>query len=192
VLGIQVMAWIKPRSGQKKSAACRRKRFTEFARLYARSKPVNLNTAWSLGRQFFGENGIRAAMYLQALTGNTLSPGATASADSAGEFGTHDLSLPKPTGRTGRESPGKYQAPALLAHFKMAGGDCSAGKADKGEMTVDEYNHIIGNLPGNPPPNIKMVIVHTSNPIMTHPDVNTNIKAFKKLDFSVVILLSPG
>ncbi|MGA7844213.1 MAG: molybdopterin-dependent oxidoreductase, partial [Dehalococcoidales bacterium] len=42
----------------------------EFARLYARSKPVNLNTAWSLGRQFFGENGIRAAMYLQALTGN--------------------------------------------------------------------------------------------------------------------------
>ena len=42
---------------------------TEFARLYARSKPVNLNTAWSLGRQFYGENGIRAAMYLQALTG---------------------------------------------------------------------------------------------------------------------------
>jgi anaerobic dimethyl sulfoxide reductase subunit A len=48
---------------------------TEFARLYARSKPVNLNTAWSLGRQFFGENGIRAAMYLQALTGKHFDPG---------------------------------------------------------------------------------------------------------------------
>jgi len=48
----------------------------EFARLYARSKPVNLNTAWSLGVSFFGENGIRAAMYLQALTGNTMSPAA--------------------------------------------------------------------------------------------------------------------
>jgi anaerobic selenocysteine-containing dehydrogenase len=53
-------------------------------------------------------------------------------------------------------------------------------------MTVDEYNRIIGNAPGNPPPNIKMLILQSSNPIMTHPDVNTNIKAFKKLDFSVV------
>jgi anaerobic dimethyl sulfoxide reductase subunit A len=158
---------------------------TEFARLYARSKPVNLNTAWSLGRQFFGENGIRAAMYLQALTGNTLSPGATSSADSAGEFGTHDLSLPKPTVDWQRK-PGTYQSPALLAHFKWPEAIVLREKLDKGEMTVDEYNHIIGNLPGNPPPNIKMVIVHTSNPIMTHPDVNTNIKAFKKLDFSVV------
>jgi len=42
----------------------------------------------------------------------------------------------------------------------MAGGDCSARKAGQSEMTVNEYNHIIGNLPGNPPPNIKMVIVH--------------------------------
>ena len=72
------------------------KTITEFARLYARSKPVNLNTAWSLGRQFFGENGIRAAMYLQALTGNTLTPGATASAETSCEFGQHELSLPKP------------------------------------------------------------------------------------------------
>jgi anaerobic selenocysteine-containing dehydrogenase len=31
-----------------------------------------------------------------------------------------------------------------------------------------------------------MVILSTTNPIMTHPDINTNIKAFKKLDFSVV------
>ena len=158
---------------------------TDFARLYARSKPVNLNTAWSLGRQFFGENGIRAAMYLQALTGNTLSPGATASAESAGEFGQHEPSLVKPTIDWQRK-PGKYQSPALLAHFKWPEAIVLREKLDKGEMSVDEYNHIIGNLPGNPPPNIKMVIVHTSNPIMTHPDVNTNIKAFKKLDFSVV------
>jgi len=157
----------------------------EFARLYARSKPVNLNTAWSLGRQFFGENGIRAAMYLQALTGNTLAAGATASAESAGEFGQHEPSLVKPTIDWQRK-PGKYQSPALLAHFKWPEAIVLREKLDNGEMSVEEYNHIIGNLPGNPPPNIKMVIVHTSNPIMTHPDVNTNIKAFKKLDFSVV------
>jgi len=157
----------------------------EFARLYARSKPVNLNTAWSLGRQFFGENGIRAAMYLQALTGNTLAAGATASAESAGEFGQHEPSLVKPTIDWQRK-PGKYQSPALLAHFKWPEAIVLREKLDKGEMCVGAYNHIIGNLPGNPPPNIKMVIVHTSNPIMTHPDINTNIKAFKKLDFSVV------
>ena len=158
---------------------------TEFARLYARSKPVNLNTAWSLGRQFFGENGIRAAMYLQALTGNTLTPGATASAETSCEFGQHELSLPKPV-VDWQKKPGTYQAPALLAHFKWPEAIVLREKLDKGEMTVDEYNHIIGNTPGNPPPNIKMLILQSSNPIMTHPDVNTNIKAFKKLDFSVV------
>jgi anaerobic dimethyl sulfoxide reductase subunit A len=31
-----------------------------------------------------------------------------------------------------------------------------------------------------------MIILSSTNPIMTHPDVNTNIQAFKKLDFVVV------
>ncbi|MGA7844548.1 MAG: molybdopterin-dependent oxidoreductase [Dehalococcoidales bacterium] len=158
---------------------------TEFARLYARSKPVNLNTAWSLGRQFFGENGIRAGMYLQALTGNTMSPGATASSDSAGEFGVHESSLPKPFVDWQR-APATYQAPILLAHFKWPEAIVLREKLDKGEMTVEEYNRIIGNPPGNPPPNIKIIIISGSNPLMTHPDVNTNIKAFKKLGFIAV------
>jgi len=158
---------------------------TEFARLYARSKPVNLNTAWSLGRQFFGENGIRAAMYLQALTGNTLTPGATASAETSCEFGQHQPSLPKPV-VDWQKKPGTYQAPALLAHFKWPEAIVLREKLDNGEISVEEYNRIIGNTLGNPTPNIKMLILQTSNPIMTHPDVNTNIKAFKKLDFSVV------
>ena len=38
-----------------------------FARLYARSKPVNLNTAWTLGRQFYGENG--SGLPVQRFTG---------------------------------------------------------------------------------------------------------------------------
>ena len=59
-------------------------------------------------------------------------------------------------------------------------------KLDKGEMTKDEYNRTIGNTPGNATPNIKMMILSSTNPLMTHPDVNTNIRAFKKLDFLVV------
>ena len=158
---------------------------TEFARLYARSKPVNLNTAWSLGRQFYGENGIRAAMYLQALTGNTLSPGGTASAEAACEFGQHPPTIPKPI-VDWQKIPGKYQAPALLAHFKWPEAIDLREKLDKGEMTEAEYNRIIGNTPGNPTPDIKMLILQQSNPVMTHPDINTNIRAFKKLEFSVV------
>jgi anaerobic dimethyl sulfoxide reductase subunit A len=157
----------------------------EFARLYARSKPVNLNTSWSLGRQFYGENGIRAAMYLQALTGNTLSRGGTASAETACEFGQHDPSLAKPT-VDWQKIPGTYKAPQLMAHFKWPEAIDLREKLDKGGMTVEEYNRTIGNAPGNPPPNIKMLILQSSNPVMTHPDVNTNIRAFKKLDFCVV------
>ena len=158
----------------------------EFARLYARSKPVNLNTAWSLGRQFWGENGIRAGMYLQALTGNTMSPGATASSDSAGEFGVHESSLPTPFVDWQR-APATYQAPVLLAHFKWPEAIVLREKLDNGEMSVDEYNRVIGNAPGNPSPDIKMLVITSTNPLMTHPDINTNIKAFKKLGFIAVI-----
>jgi anaerobic dimethyl sulfoxide reductase subunit A len=158
---------------------------SEFARLYARSKPVNLNTSWALGRQFFGENGIRAAMYLQALTGNTLAPGGTASAETASEFGQHEQSIPKPV-VDWQKKPGTYKAPQLMTHFKWPEAIDLREKVDNGEMTIEEYNRIIGNTPGNPPPNIKMLILQTSNPVMTHPDVNTNIRAFKKLDFCVV------
>ena len=158
---------------------------TEFARLYARSKPVNLNTAWSLGRQFFGENGIRAAMYLQALTGNTMSPGGTASAETSCEFGQHEPTIPKPT-VDWQKKPGTYQTPSLMAHFKWPEAVVLREKLDNGEISTAEYNRVIGNAPGNPAPNIKILILQTSNPVMTHPDVNTNIKALKKLEFSVV------
>ena len=157
----------------------------EFARLYARSKPVNLNTAWTLGRQFWGENGIRAAMYLQALTGNTLTPGGTASAETATYFGLHEPLVPKPIVDWNR-APGIYESPILLAHFKWPEAIVLREKLDKNEISVEEYNRTIGNTPENPPPNIKIIILSGSNPLMTHPDVNTNIKAFKKLEFIVV------
>jgi anaerobic dimethyl sulfoxide reductase subunit A len=140
---------------------------------------------WSLGRQFYGENGIRAAIYLQALTGNTLTPGGTASAETACEFGRHSLSLPKPF-IDWQRAPGRYQAPVLMTHFKWPEAIVLREKLDKGEMNIDQYNNAIGNAPGNPAPNIKMIVLSSSNPAMTHPDVNTNIKALKKLDFLVV------
>ena len=157
-----------------------------FARLYARSKCVNLNTAWSLGRQFWGENGIRAGMYLQALTGNTIRMGGSASAESAGEFGVHqqDISVPFVDWR---RAPATYPTPVLLAHFKWPEAIVLREKLDNGEISTEEYNRNIGNPSGNPPPNIKMLVITSTNPLMTHPDINTNIRAFKKLGFIAVI-----
>jgi anaerobic dimethyl sulfoxide reductase subunit A len=139
-----------------------------------------------LGRQFWGENGIRAAMYLQALTGNTISIGGTASADSAGEFGVHESSIPKPFVDWQRK-PGIYRAPVLLALMKWPESIVLHEKMEKGEISEEEYGNSIGHVPGDPLPNIKMMILSTSNPLSTHPDINTNIRAFKKLECLVVI-----
>jgi len=75
-----------------------------------------------------------------------MSPGATASSDSAGEFGVHESSVPKPFVDWQR-APATYQAPILLAHFKWPEAIVLREKLDNGEMSVDEYNRIIGNPP---------------------------------------------
>jgi anaerobic selenocysteine-containing dehydrogenase len=83
-----------------------------FARLYAKSKPVNLNVALSLGRQFYGENGSRASMYLQALTGNTMIPGGNAVAESGLWWGSSGGPMPYVNWHT---TLGSYEPPVLLA-----------------------------------------------------------------------------
>ncbi len=58
-------------------------------------------------------------------------------------------------------------------------------KLDKGELSKEAYNNAIGNTPGNPLPNIQMVILESNNHLSTLPDVNSNIRALKKVDFVV-------
>jgi len=52
---------------------------------------------------------------------------------------------------TGRENPNISIAGAA-GSFQMAEAIVLREKLDSGEMTVDEYNRIIGNTPENPPP----------------------------------------
>lgn len=87
----------------------------EFARLYARSKPANLNVSAGIGRQFYGENPTRAAMYLQALTGNTCIPGGTPAAET-GMFIGRPVG-PRPEVDWQRK-PGIYTAPVLMIAYK--------------------------------------------------------------------------
>jgi anaerobic dimethyl sulfoxide reductase subunit A len=155
----------------------------EFARLYIRSKPVNLNVSLSIGRQFFGENPTRASMYLQALTGNTCIPGGTAAAETGLAPGA--ASVPRPRVDWQR-APSTYEAPVLLAAFKWPKAVDLRDKLDRAEMSPEEYNNIIGNASGNPPPNIRMVILEGVNHLNSLPDINTTIRAMKKLDSVVV------
>ena len=154
-----------------------------LARLYARSKPVNLNVSLSLGRQFYGENSTRAAMYLQALTGNTCIPGGTAAAETGLWWGS--LGGPMPAVNW-QQKPGSYYPPVLMAMYKWPKAIDMREKLDKGEISKEEYNNMIGNAPGNPAPNIQMVILESNNHLNNLPDVNQSIRALKKVDFVLV------
>jgi anaerobic dimethyl sulfoxide reductase subunit A len=154
-----------------------------FARLYARSKPVNLNVSLGIGRQFFGENPTRAAMYLQALSGNTLLPGGTAGAETGGQLGR--LLMPTPS-VDWRRAPGTYRAPVLLAAFKWPKAVNLHPQLEDGTITLEEYNSCIGNVATNPPPNIRMVILEGNNHVNNLPDVNATVAAMKRLEFTVV------
>jgi len=155
----------------------------EFARLYARSKPVNLNVPLSMGRQFYGENPTRAAMYLQALTGNTHIPGGTPAAETG-------LPLGSPAGPSPlvdfQRKPGTYTPPILKAAFKWPKAIDLRDKLDRGEISTEEYNNLIGNRADNPSPNIQMVIMDGVNHLNSLPDINTTIRAMHKVDFVVV------
>jgi anaerobic dimethyl sulfoxide reductase subunit A len=155
----------------------------KFARLYARSKPVNLIAAGSLGRQFYGENPARAIMYLQALTGNTSIRGGTCGAETQMEFG--HPSLPSPIVNW-QQKPGTYKPPVITCCFKWMKAVDLREKVDKGILSREEYNSMIGNVASNEPPNIQMIILESNNHLNSLPDINSNIRAMKKVDFTVV------
>lgn len=155
----------------------------EFSRLYARSRPVNLNVSVSIGRQFYGENPARASMYLQALSGNMCIPGGTAAAETGLPRGVTTLPIPKVDWQ---RQPGVYNAPVLYCGFKWQKSIELRQNLDKGILSKDDYNRRIGNSPRNPAPNIKMVILESNNHPSTMPDINANIRALKMLDFYIV------
>jgi anaerobic dimethyl sulfoxide reductase subunit A len=154
-----------------------------FARLYVRSKPVNLHVSGSIGRQFQGENPARAAMYLQALSGNAGVQGATCGVETF--LGSLFSSLPTPA-VDWQPKPGNYKPPILGCHFKWLKAINLREKLDRGELTPEEYNVNIGNPPKNPAPNIQMVILESTNEVASLPDINSNIKAMQKTGFNLV------
>jgi anaerobic dimethyl sulfoxide reductase subunit A len=136
-----------------------------------------------MGRQFFGENATRASMYLQALTGNTCIPGGTAAAETGYWLGQKAGPVPAVDWQ---RKPGSYDPPVLFALFKWPKAVVLRERLDKGEISAAEYNNIIGNAEGNLPPNIQMVILEGVNHLNNLPDINTTLRAVKRLDFFLV------
>jgi anaerobic dimethyl sulfoxide reductase subunit A len=155
----------------------------EFSRLYARSKPVNLNVSISLGRQFYGENPTRAAIYLQALSGNIGIPGGTAAARTG-----HRPGYPAGTRPIvdWQRKASTYSPPVIMAAFKWPKAIDLREKLDRGEISREEYNHLIGRKAGDIPPNIQMLIIEGNNHLNNLPDMNSTIRALKKIKSVVV------
>jgi len=154
-----------------------------FARLYAKSKPVNLNVSLSMGRQFFGENPARASMYLQALTGNTFIPGGTAAVETGLWWGRLGGSLPWVDWQQERRT---YRAPVLMAMYKWPKAVDLREKLDRGEISKEEFNGLIGNKADNPAPNIQLVILESNDHVNNLPSMNQTLRAMKKVAFTLV------
>ena len=73
-----------------------------------------------------------------------------------------------------------------MAAFKWPKAIDIREKLDKGQISSEEYNNIIGNKAGNPSPNIQMVIMDGNNHLNSLPDINSTIRAMKKVDFVLV------
>ncbi len=151
-----------------------------FAHLYADSKPTHLHFCLSCGRQHRGEYQTAIAIILQAMTGNTATHG--------GYHAALDFGLPMRfpmvpiPGVMFQRAASDYKPPSLLFVTEWHNAILLHDDLESGKLSLDEYNRLIGNDPGNPAPNIKMMFF-LSNNANNHYEVNKRIEAIKKLDF---------
>jgi anaerobic dimethyl sulfoxide reductase subunit A len=157
----------------------------EFARLYAKSKPVTLITNQGVSRGAHTEGFAWAGIILQAMTGNMGIPGAHVSGGSArgpAAFGSYPLpNLSAESGRTAAAT--KFRVPQFGPQ-KWFEAVLLREKLDKGEITKEQYYNTIGLDAKDPAPNIH-VFWSTHWCLQTNEYVNKQLEAFKKLDYVV-------
>ncbi|MBO6949734.1 MAG: molybdopterin-dependent oxidoreductase [Rhodospirillales bacterium] len=129
--------------------------FSTFADWYENADKVAVSVGNGIERGASGGAGLRAAMALQALTGNHGSEG-------AGVFAKPGLAIPKTTA--------KLQRPDLVpAHTR------TINIVDVGKLILDE----------NLNPQIAAVFIYNHNPVATHPDQNRMRRALSRDDLFV-------
>lgn len=150
----------------------------EFARLYARSKPVHLQFHYAPAKIHRGEYAAGAAMLLQTMTGNLTIPGGCESGACLGTF--PHLGMPFVDFQ---KAPPEYPFLPVVRTSMWAEAILQRPRLDSGEITVEEYNRLIANPAENPPPNIGMMVFE-NNYLNNIFDTNKRIKAVKALDFT--------
>jgi anaerobic selenocysteine-containing dehydrogenase len=133
-----------------------RKSFDQLADWYTAGKNVGVSVGNGLERGRSGGSGIRAAMSLQALTGNHGQLG-------AGVFAKPGNSFPKSTAR--------LQRPDLLPD-----GIRTINIVDTSKVLLDKSM--------DPP--VKVVFIYNHNPVITHPDQNRLRRALSQDDIFTV------
>ena len=133
-----------------------RKSFDQLADCYTAGKKVGVSVGNGLERGRSGGSGIRAAMSLQALTGNHGQLG-------AGVFAKPGNSFPKSTAR--------LQRPDLLPD-----GIRTINIVDTSKVLLDKSM--------DPP--VKVVFIYNHNPVITHPDQNRLRRALSQDDIFTV------
>ena len=133
-----------------------RKSFDQLADWYTAGKKVGVSVGNGLERGRSGGSGIRAAMSLQALTGNHGQLG-------AGVFAKPGNSFPKSTAR--------LQRPDLLPD-----GIRTINIVDTSKVLLDKTM--------DPP--VKVVFIYNHNPVITHPDQNRLRRALSQDDIFTV------
>ncbi len=130
--------------------------FHQFADLYANAQTVAVSVGNGIERGYSGGSGLRAAMALQALTGNHGRLG-------AGVIAKPGLAVPKTTDRLQRPD----LVPAGTRTFNIV---------DIAELMLDERL--------DPP--IMATMIYNHNPVATHPDQVKMIQALQREDLFVV------
>lgn len=160
----------------------------DLARVYGNSKPSHLHFNIGNGREHHGEYASAMAIILQAMNGSTMTPG--------GFNGALDFNLntdfgmmPMPYFQFGH-APREFTPKTLIQGVCLSEAVELHKDLEAGKITEKEYNHRIGNAPGNPTPNIQM-LCFGSHHINNLPDVNTRIKAVKDAYFTMGWHFSP-
>ena len=130
--------------------------FNQFVELYCEANNVAVSVGNGMERGHSGGSGIRAAMALQALTGNHGRLG-------AGVIAEPELTVPKTTDRLRRPD----LVPAGTRTFNI----------------VDVASLLQDNTLKPP---IKALMIYNHNPVVTHPNQREMIKALKRDDLFIV------
>jgi len=157
----------------------------EFTYLYARMKPVWLWLSWGPPRKSRGENVVRAAGALQAITGNWGIAGGSVPF----KMGTPQ----KPARMLPYGEIPNVRVPKMYRSHKWAQMVLLKEKVDSGELSEDEYKAMIGwRAPNNLPlPNPKILMgggtwLHNTRTVINAADSsNDHIKAADKMEMVV-------